>query len=235
MRRARCGLLLCALTIGRAEASESPTSAPLTPKQSSEAAERALNAPEFGTTVKVQRYRLRWSEEPKQRPPTAIDSDAVARTLRIGMILLGLAALVTIVIALARSRVRRTARSSAPSAPLPTTVLGLDVRPDSLPEDIAAEVRRLWESGEVVAALSVLYRATLADLIHRRGVSFAVSATERECVEIASSSLSATAAAYFRQLTYAWQRAAYGRRFPDREQLGLFVDGYMREIAGSDE
>ena len=46
-------------------------------------------------------------------------------------------------------------------AVLPSHVRDLDIRPESLPDDIAGAARALWQRGEHRAALSLLYRGEL--------------------------------------------------------------------------
>ena len=46
-------------------------------------------------------------------------------------------------------------------------VRDLDVRPESLPDDVGAAAWALWQAGQVPAALSLLYRGALSRLIHR--------------------------------------------------------------------
>ena len=48
----------------------------------------------------------------------------------------------------------------------PTHVRDLDIRPESLPDDIGAAARALWDRGEHRAALALLYRGLLSRLAH---------------------------------------------------------------------
>ena len=47
----------------------------------------------------------------------------------------------------------------------PTHVRDLDIRPETLPADIGAAARQLWERGEQRAALALLYRGMLSRLV----------------------------------------------------------------------
>jgi Domain of unknown function (DUF4129) len=112
---------------------------------------------------------------------------------------------------------RPAARHGAPG-----TVVGLDVRPSSLPADVPAAAWQLWEAGEAAAALSLLYRASLAALMTRTTLRFAESWTEGDCLRAVRRHAAAggTAAGggdaeLFARLTASWQAAAYGRREPD--------------------
>lgn len=88
----------------------------------------------------------------------------------------------------------------------------LDVRPESLPEDIAAAAWSLWQAGRVQAALSLLYRGALSRLIHRHAVPISSSSTEGECLALARPYLDVAAQRYFTQLVRAWEAGTYGQR-----------------------
>ncbi len=99
----------------------------------------------------------------------------------------------------------------------PRTLAGLDVRPESLPEDPAAAARALWQAGRAREALSLLYRAALAALVARHGLRLPASATEGDClraVRAMAGRLGADTADFFAALTRLWQAAAYAHREP---------------------
>ncbi len=99
------------------------------------------------------------------------------------------------------------------------TLFGLDVRPESLPQDIVATARALLEQGDHRGALSLLYRGILARFIQQGYPRIPASATENECLAKVVASRSAAEADYFRALTTAWIGLAYGHLLPGREQL----------------
>ncbi|MBS1767529.1 MAG: DUF4129 domain-containing protein [Acidobacteria bacterium] len=94
----------------------------------------------------------------------------------------------------------------------PSDLFGLDIRPGSLPKDVAAAARALWRAGERRACLSLLYRGALARLVHERGLEVPPGATEGDCLRAAAPALGLEAAGYFRELTGAWQALAYAHR-----------------------
>jgi hypothetical protein len=94
----------------------------------------------------------------------------------------------------------------------PETLFGLDVRPDSLPTDIASEAARLARAGELLNALSLLYRGALAALLHRDGVELASGDTEQDCLRKSRPRLPAPAHDYLARLLDAWAQLAYARR-----------------------
>jgi hypothetical protein len=104
---------------------------------------------------------------------------------------------------------RRWQRAVIPAITPPTHVRDLDIRPGSLPEDIGAASRELWERGEHRAALALLYRGCLSRLVHAHGVPIRDSTTEGECVELGARYLSSANATYVFQLVRVWQRAVY--------------------------
>ena len=58
-----------------------------------------------------------------------------------------------------------TKKSSSYEAP--DIMFGMDVRPESLPDDITGEARKLWENAQIREALSLLYRGALIRLINK--------------------------------------------------------------------
>ena len=92
----------------------------------------------------------------------------------------------------------------------PTHVQDLDIRPESLPPDIGAAARALWDRGEHRAALALLYRGMLSRLAHVHEVPIRDSSTEGDCLALAARKLDAARIAYVTQLVRTWQRFTYG-------------------------
>jgi hypothetical protein len=109
------------------------------------------------------------------------------------------------------------------SAPLrfsmPTHVRDLDIRPESLPDDIPGAALALWERGEHRAALALLYRGLLSRLAHLHGVPIKDSSTEGDCVALAVAHLPVARSAYVGRLIRVWQRAVYGNIEPTSEEF----------------
>ena len=101
---------------------------------------------------------------------------------------------------------------------LPKSLFGLEITPESLPDDVGQAAMDLWNKNDPLVALSLLYRAVLTTLVHRDGINLRGSATEGDCIRIVinhSAKLNADSIAYFRKLTTTWQYAAYAHRLPD--------------------
>jgi hypothetical protein len=97
----------------------------------------------------------------------------------------------------------------------PSHVRDLDIRPESLPDDIGAAALALWERGEQRAALALLYRGLLSRLVHVHGVPIRASSTEGDCLALAQPRLAAESASYAAQLVATWGTAVYGGSLPE--------------------
>ncbi|MBT9569482.1 MAG: DUF4129 domain-containing protein [Thiobacillus sp.] len=114
------------------------------------------------------------------------------------------------------------------------TLFGLDIQPQSLPDEVATEAWRLWQSGQPRAALSLLYRGALADWVTHRHIEVGVHATEGECLRLCRAVASPETGHYFSQLTRAWQHTAYAGRHPsadDMQQLCRQWDAHFRRAS----
>ena len=94
---------------------------------------------------------------------------------------------------------------------VPTHVRDLDIRPETLPSDIGAAARALWDRGEHRAALALLYRGMLSRLAHVHHMPIRDSTTEGDCLTLTASHLSHDSHAYTSRLVRVWQRSVYGR------------------------
>lgn len=104
----------------------------------------------------------------------------------------------------------------------PDALFGMDLRPDSLPDDVAAAARDAIGRGDVAAGLSLLYRGALSVLVHRDGIELGPSHTEGDCIGLVRRDRPPALAAYFAALAAAWQGTAYAHRVPadpDLERL----------------
>jgi hypothetical protein len=112
----------------------------------------------------------------------------------------------------------------------PTHVRDLDIRPESLPPDIGAAARQLWDRGEHRAALALLYRGLLSRLAHVHKVPIRDSTTEGDCLSLAVEHLDEARHAYVTQLVRTWQRAVYGGTEPDNATVHALCDAFGRTL-----
>ena len=99
-----------------------------------------------------------------------------------------------------------TSRSSR----LPTHVRNLDIRPESLPDNVGSAARALWDRGEHRACLALLYRAMLSRLTHIHLLPVRDSTTEGDCLDMSARHLPGRTGAYVARLVRVWQRTVYG-------------------------
>ncbi len=128
-------------------------------------------------------------------------------------------------------RVRADAVAGRTAVLPPSHVNDLDIRPDSLPDDIAGSARALWQRGEQRAALSLLYRGALSRLVHDHAVAIRGASTEGECVVLARAVLPAAGGVFFERLVGAWQAAVYAARWPDAASVAALFEGFDTHFA----
>ena len=229
-RRLVAIVVLATFYVGPARAQDDVTerlSSPLTRAEVREALDRVAKDPNLATERTVR--TLRWvqtEDAPRDAPGWLEALYAVARFMRglfgwfaaSARVLLWVAAailaalLVVFLLRLARS-IRGVPQLSKRFV-APSHVRDLDIRPESLPEDVGAAAAALWDRGEHRAALALLYRALLSRLVHAYSVPIQVSSTEGDCLVLAVPRLPGTASGYTVRLITVWQNAVYGGSSP---------------------
>jgi hypothetical protein len=186
-------------------------------------------------------WRLKDGDQPKKKPVKS-DTPDLALLAAITRALLIAAAIGLCAWLLYRYRDRLRAllpRTDAPAAA--TEIAGLDIRAESLPHDVTAQVRAQWEQGERRNALALLYRATLSRLVQRHGVLLAQGATEGDCLRVAAQALQRkqldeAGHAVMALVTRLWLEGAYAGRWPDSAAVHQACDAWdarWRAPAGS--
>ena len=95
-----------------------------------------------------------------------------------------------------------------------SSVMGMVVSPESLPDDIAQAAREAWIAGQHHQALSLLYRGSISALIHQDEVQIESSDTESDCLRAVTGKVTAEREQYFSTLTKVWMGLAYGNVMP---------------------
>lgn len=106
---------------------------------------------------------------------------------------------------------RKTSRQNAELPP--AELFGLDLRRDSLPEDIPFAALKAWHAQHYREALGLLYRGALAVSLHRFQVQFQAHHTEGDCAKLIAES-QPKLSLFFAELTHYWMTIAYGHRVP---------------------
>ncbi len=83
-----------------------------------------------------------------------------------------------------------------------------------LPSQPAQIAWALWQQQQARAAISLLYRATLAHLREHEGLSLPDSATETECLRLIQRTQAAQRSHYCQRLTHTWLALAYAHQIP---------------------
>jgi hypothetical protein len=112
----------------------------------------------------------------------------------------------------------------------PTHVRDLDIRPETLPDDIGAAARALWDDGEHRTALALLYRGMLSRLAHVHRVPIRDSTTEGDCLALAAGYLATARHEYTARLIRVWQRSVYGREVVTGATVYELCDGFAAAL-----
>jgi hypothetical protein len=118
-----------------------------------------------------------------------------------------------------------------PDVLVPTHVRDLDIRPESLPDDIGAAALALWEQGEHRSALALLYRGLLSRLAHTHRVPIRDSSTEGDCLDLAAKHLPPERKDYVSRLIGVWQRATYGGKEAEPADVQSLCAGFDKALA----
>lgn len=166
--------------------------------------------------------RPRWIDGDEPKKKVDVDSSLLGWLAALGRFLSdtsrfllwgGMAVLVALLLVSARHLVNlRAFERRARAEAAVSHVRDLDVRPESLPDDVGAAAWRLWQAGRVPEAMSLLYRGALSRLIHQYRVPITSSATEGECLALARASLEPPALRYVTQVVRAREASIYGGR-----------------------
>ena len=219
-----------------AQVAEPPPSPPTAGKTQTTAASEAIREvlahPDFKheETRKTPRWKIKDEEKGKSESEWLKNLDAffraLAKVLRAGVWVIAAIGILLLIFTLHYWwRVHAQAPKSAAVA-VPTHVGGLDIREESLPEDIAAAARARWQAGDREGALSLLYRGALSQLVHRHACTIGASFTEDECVAAAKRVLANAAHGYFSEQTRVWVLAIYARRWPDEAAALQMIDAF---------
>jgi len=214
-------LLLVLLAAATPAMSATAATAAPTPQDIDHAIEAVKADPNLASTKTVR--RLVWNSKEEKKPaehkpsgwPTWLRWIGdffgwLAETSRMLFWLLIAALAGFLVVFLLRLFTTRVQRGQVRRFVAPTHVQDMDIRPESLPDDVGAAARQLWDRGETRAALALLYRGLLSRLAHVYEVPIRDSSTEGDCLLLAGRVLEAHRTEYATRLVRTWQRAIYG-------------------------
>lgn len=190
------------------------------PSPAKQTIQSVLADPVFGKEGEEKQWRWRPGQEAEEKKAPDLDlgwvekmAESLGRALRViaWIIALALGAFLLYLVI----RYREAWLPLRRQRPLPPDFLfGLDVRPESLPDDIVAAARSALAAGRVEEALSLLYRGALVALIHRLQIEFRAGDTEKDCLHRVRGKLENGGLRYFHDLLASWQSVAYAREIP---------------------
>jgi hypothetical protein len=182
------------------------------------AVQEILKGPEFARHRDVTRLRYTgsgWGGD--SSAPAEAKAPFGGSIAEIARVLMWIAAAAAVIAALYYARRYWPAWTADPRvarAP-PKTLFGLDIAPESLPEDVGASALALAQSGRAREALGLLYRGALSALVAGGALHVEAGDTEGDCVRRLASDGVPARATYFAALVAAWQSAAYAGRIPE--------------------
>ena len=106
-------------------------------------------------------------------------------------------------------------------------LFGLEVTPQSLPEDVAGTAEQLWVE-QPRAALGLLYRALLSRLLDDYRLPLHSAHTEREVLRLVQGLEHSELSSFSQALTLHWQNLAYGHRLPPDELRQTLCQDWRR-------
>ena len=111
----------------------------------------------------------------------------------------------------------------------PDFLFGLDVRPESLPDDVAGTAEALARDSRLREALSLLYRGALVRFMDA-GIEFRQGDTEGDCMRRVQAAERPARKAYFERLVAAWQSLAYGHHAVAPDAVAELARGWRRQF-----
>ena len=91
--------------------------------------------------------------------------------------------------------------------------------PETLPDNVPAEARRLWAQGKPRHALALLYRASVETMAGRAEIALPPGATESECLRASRRMPDSEDRNLFARVVKVWQFAAYAQRLPAPDEF----------------
>jgi len=200
--------------------------------------DEVMKLDEFSKVHTLKQWQPRKKDKQAEPPKVELQPALQALFARFFKAVLWLVLVVLVVLALVFRRklwamLKPPARKLA-APPPPDILFGLDIRPESLPADIAAASQQLWATGQQRAALSLLYRGALMRLTRHDQLPISDSATEGEILQLARQHLGGQRIAWLTAVTQAWQELAYAHRVPAAARVEPLFDGWTQHFGAGE-
>ena len=220
--------LLVALALGFALApmQEAHAQQP-TARKAPEEIKEVLKDPDFGrkgTRTRIRYVGPEWDGKSQSKPFDWSWVEKLGRWLgevsRVVAWIAGAALLAFVLYHVARYI--RMHRFGAAGPRRPDFLFGMDVRPESLPDDVAGTAESLARQEKLREALSLLYRGALVRFMDA-GVEFRQGDTEGDCMRRVEAGEAAARKSYFHRLVDSWQSLAYGHHAVEAAHVGALA------------
>jgi hypothetical protein len=225
-----------AASAGTAAAGAAPIGTYLTREEIRVAAAKLRADPNLGGEQSLRTLRWKEANAANATPPPGWLTrlfDFLAQSSRLLLWIVGaVCAAIALVWAIRMLRARGPV-TTAREREVTSSVQGLDIRPESLPEDIGTAALALLEAGREREALSLLYRGALSRAVHRHGIAILASATEGEALRAVNAKLDPPRAAYFADLVALWQRAVYAGERVSAPPIDRLCRGFAASLEGA--
>lgn len=112
------------------------------------------------------------------------------------------------------------------------SLAGMDIRKESLPDDIAGSAQQLLDADDQRGALALLYRGTLSTLVeHHHTVDLMPGNTEYECLKAFEKQLpNHSQVVFLKSLTSAWINCAWGHRPVSYEHAAQLITNWKQQF-----
>lgn len=211
----------------------------LPPEAAQEQLEQVMQREELSNVRTIKRWMERNPDEPDETQDFTLFSEAVQVVIaNIMKILLWTGLVVLVILAFVYRKallaLLKPLRQQPGEQQPPDILFGMDIRPESLPDDIAAASRRLWEQGQHREALSLLYRGALMRLTRQDAIPIRDSHTEGDILRLAQTRLADSRQEWLTALTRTWQETAYAHRIPADDRVRALLAGWQVFAIGSE-
>ncbi|AJQ97096.1 hypothetical protein [Gynuella sunshinyii] len=217
-----------ALTLIFSAAPKPAQAAELTPESAREDIQTIMQGPDFHTlkTSRIPKFlddRQKEQKELDEPTPPDFDFDGFSGLESLALIfkLLLWGLLISCILSVlyryrdALLTISLPARKNKSISAAPTHLFELDIREQSLPDELVTEAVSLWQRQAYREALALLYRGGLSRLVNQHDLRLSRGATEEDCVALVTTRESRELSTYFAQLTQAWQTQAYAHQQPE--------------------
>lgn len=227
-------LLVVLLSFSPVEPAQAAVHADLTPAESRGVITQILANEDFSTDKRMTTWVPKdWPPKWDSKKPKG-DSDvspfaALQKLIASGFKLVLVALLILAILYLVINRRRWLAlagRKKLPDRPAPSALFGMDLQPESLPDNLAEMAHALWTQGRQRESLGLLYRGSLSHLVNHDALALNEGMTESDIEACARDAhLDPARVDYLSRLARAWKTLAYAHRQPDEGDVRrLFTD-----------